>query len=90
MAVIVKIPTVLRGAAGGKASLAGRGRTVGEVVDHLDSQCAGFRERVCDEDGIRKAVSIFLNGEDVRFLAGLDTPVKDGDEMSIVPALAGG
>ena len=90
MGVIVKIPTVLREAAGGKESLATRGRTVGEVLDHLDSQCAGFRERLCDEEGIRKAVSIFLNGEDVRFLAGLATPVKDGDELSIVPALAGG
>jgi len=90
MAVIVRIPTMLRPMVGGRESISATGRTVRETLDHLDAQYEGFRERVCDEAGIRKAVSVFVNGEDVRFLQGLDTPVGDGDELSIVPALAGG
>ena len=90
MAVTVRIPTTLRSGVGGKAEVAATGTTVRETLDHLDAQYEGFRERVCDEAGIRKAVSVFVNGEDVRFLQGLDTPVRDGDELSIVPALAGG
>ena len=90
MSVIVRIPTMLRVIAGGRESIAATGQSVGEVLDRIDSRFGGFKERVCDEEGIRKAVSVFLNGEDVRFLQGLDTPVKDGDELSIVPALAGG
>ena len=90
IAVRVRIAPMLRATAFGKAPIPAVGRTVGEVLNDLESRCNGLKEQVCDESGIRKAVSIFLNGEDVRFLRGLDTPVKEGDELSIVSALAGG
>ena len=90
MAVTVKIPTTFRGLLRAKAEVPASGKTIGEVLRDLDSRHPGLKDQLCDEDGLRKAVSVFLNGEDVRFLKGLETPVKDGDELSIVTALAGG
>ena len=90
MAVTVKIPTMFRGLVRGRAEVSASGKTIGGVLADLDSRYPGLKERLCDEDGLRQAVSVFLNGEDVRFVKGLETPVKDGDELSIVTALAGG
>ena len=90
MAVTVKIPTTFRGLVRGKAEVPASGKTIGEVLRDLDSRYAGLWEQLCEEEGIRKAVSVFLNGQDARFLKGLETPVADGDELSIVTALAGG
>jgi MoaD family protein len=90
MAVTVKIPTVFRDLVRGRAEVSASGETVGGVLSDLDSRHPGLRERLSDDNGLRQAVSIFLNGEDVRFIKGLKTPVRDGDELSIVTALAGG
>lgn len=67
------------------------GATVGAVVQDLESKHPGIRERLCDEAGkVRRFVNIYVNGDDIRFLSSLETAVKDGDEVSIVPAIAGG
>ena len=91
MAVTIKLPTQLRDAAGGKAAATVDGRTVGEALEALYSAHGELRERISDADGgLRRFVNVYLKGEDIRFLDGLDTQVKDGDEVTILPAVAGG
>ena len=91
MAVKLRIPTPLRSLAGGAAELAVEGGTVGEVLATLEKQHPGFRQRIYDESGeIRRFVNIYVAGEDIRFLKGVETPVAEGQEISIVPAVAGG
>jgi len=91
MPVLVKIPTQLRGAAGGEAEAEVEGATVQEVLEGLFERHGELRERIADEDGsLRRFVNIYLAGEDIRFLDGLQTPVKDGAELTILPAVAGG
>ena len=91
MAVRVKIPTPLRGLTGEQDTVAAEGATVAELVTHLESAFPGMRERLCDDSGeLRRFVNIYVNGEDVRFLQGLASALKDNDEISIVPAVAGG
>jgi len=91
MSISVRIPTALRPLAGGRELVAAAGRTVGEVMDSLEAECPGMKKRLCDESGaMRRFVNVYLNGEDVRFLSGIETPVEDGAELSIVPAVAGG
>ena len=91
MEVKVRIPTPLRALAGGLDSLQVAGSDLRQCVEALEQQYPGFRERLCDESGeIRRFVNIYVNGEDVRFLRGLGTPLQAGDEVSIVPAVAGG
>jgi len=91
MPVTVRIPTPLRKFTGGSESVEANGTTVGALVQDLESRHAGIQERICDEAGkVRRFVNLFLNGDDIRFMSSLDTPVKDGDEISIVPAIAGG
>lgn len=92
MAVKVKIPTPLRGLTNNQdmADADGAG-SVAEVVQNLEQQFPGIRERLLDDTGeLRRFVNIYVNGEDIRFLEGLDTSIKSGDELSIVPAVAGG
>jgi molybdopterin synthase sulfur carrier subunit len=87
----VRIPTPLRKLTEGKEEVAAAGATVGEVLANLDKAYPGIKARVCDDSGaVRKFVNIFANDEDIRFLNNLDTPVKESDEVSIVPAIAGG
>ncbi len=87
----VRIPTPLRGLSGGKDTLSITAPDLKQCIDPLEQAHPGFRERLCDEAGeIRRFVNIYVNGEDVRFLDGLSTQLKDGDEISIVPAVAGG
>jgi molybdopterin synthase sulfur carrier subunit len=87
----VRIPTPLRKLTNGKEEVAASGATVADLITSLDSQFPGIRERICDESGkVRRFVNIFANDEDIRFLKNLETPVKDSDEISIVPAIAGG
>ena len=87
----VRIPTPLRKYTGGAEAVQAEGATVGALVADLDKRHPGLRERICDETGaVRRFVNIFVNGEDIRFLKHLDTPLKAGDELSIVPAIAGG
>ncbi len=91
MAVHVKIPTPLRGLTGERDTVSGEGGTLGELVQHLEGAFPGMRERLCDDSGaLRRFVNVYINGEDVRFLDGLASPLKEGDEVSIVPAVAGG
>ncbi len=91
MPVLVRIPTPLRRLTGGAGDVYANGKDIGELVEDLERQFPGLRERLCDETGdIRKFINIYLNQEDVRFLDGRESPVKDGDEVSIVPAIAGG
>ena len=91
MAVLVKIPTQLRAAAGGEAEAEVDGATVQEVLDRLYALHGELRERLSDEDGgLRRFVNVYLAGEDIRFLEGLQTPVSDGAELTILPAVAGG
>ena len=87
----VRIPTPLRRFTGGSEEVGAAGASVGAVVNDLERQFAGIKERLCDEEGrVRRFVNIYLNGDDIRFLSNLETAVKDGDELSIVPAIAGG
>jgi sulfur-carrier protein len=91
MAVAVRIPTQLRTLTGGAGEVSVDGSTVGEVLKALDAAHQGFAERLFADDGsLRRFVNVFLADEDVRFLQGLDTPVTDGQTISIVPAVAGG
>ena len=91
MDVQIRIPTPLRNLAGGKDALVVSGDDLRQCIEGLEGQCPGFRERLCDESGeLRRFVNIYVNGEDVRFLDGLATALKQGDEVSIVPAVAGG
>jgi len=90
MAVTVKIPTQLRAATGGESSTTVEGETVGEVLDALYSRFGELRSRIAEDGGLRRFVNVYVGGDDIRFLDGLDTPVADGDEVTILPAVAGG
>lgn len=91
MSVLVRIPTPLRKMTNGQSKVEMQSSNLGELVEKLDSQYPGFKERLVDENGdLRYFVNIYLNGEDVRFMDGLETSTSEGDEVSIVPAVAGG
>lgn len=91
MGVKVRIPTPLQALTGNNAEVVAAGGTIQEVIDSLEAQYGGLKERICDEAGkVRRFVNIYVNEEDIRFLQGETTPLKDGDEISIIPAIAGG
>ena len=91
MPVQVRIPTPLRRFTAGSEEVSAAGANVGTVVEDLERQFSGIKERLCDEEGkVRRFVNIYVNGDDIRFLKDLETELKDGDEVSIVPAIAGG
>ena len=91
MAVTVLIPQPLRGLTGDQSTVDGAAGTLLTCIEDLEARFPGMRERMLDEDGdLRRFVNVYINGEDVRFEQGLETPVSDGDEVSIVPAVAGG
>ncbi|MGH2584536.1 MAG: ubiquitin-like small modifier protein 1 [Dehalococcoidia bacterium] len=92
MAVTVKIRTPLRGLTSNQDTVSADGAdTIGEAIVTLEQQYPGMRERLLDDTGeLRRFVNIYVNGEDIRFLDGLGTAIKSGDELSIVPAVAGG
>jgi len=90
MAILVRIPTSLKRLAGGRTTVEAEGGSVWEIVLNLDSKYPGIREKLYDGEAQRRFVNIYLNEEDIRFLDGSDTPVKDGDQLSIIPAIAGG
>jgi len=90
MAVTVRIPTPLRTLTGGADEVSAEGGTVAQVIDNLETNHPGMKDRLCDEKGVRRFVNIYANDEDIRFLDNLETALKEGDTLSIVPAIAGG
>jgi sulfur-carrier protein len=87
----VRIPTPLRKLTNGLEEVSASGATIGEILKDLEQHYPGMKERLCDDKGqVRRFVNIFANDEDIRFLQNLETPVKEKDEISIVPAIAGG
>jgi molybdopterin synthase sulfur carrier subunit len=91
VSVSVRVPTQLRPLSGGSSEVSVEGATVGDVLKALDAAHPGFGERLFDEQGqVRRFVNVFVADEDVRFLQGLETPVAEGQTVSIVPAVAGG
>lgn len=91
MAVTVRIPTPLRRLTQNLAEVETEGTDIETIIDNLDTDYPGMKERLCDEGGnIRRFVNIYLNDEDIRFLDGKSTAVTDGAEISIIPAIAGG
>jgi len=90
MAIEVRIPTILRSYTGGAKAVEGSGTTLDELLNNLDAAHGGLRERLVDGEKLRRFVNVYLNDEDVRFLGGLETPVKDGDTVTVLPAVAGG
>lgn len=91
MPVKVRIPTPLRTLTNGSEEVTVEGNSIKEVIDNLETEYKGFKERLCDENGqIRRFINFYLNDEDIRFKDNQETTVKDGDQISIVPAIAGG
>jgi MoaD family protein len=90
MPVNVKIPTQLRAATDGDSTAEVEGSTVGEVLDSLYERYGELRSRIAEDGGLRRFVNVYVGGEDIRFLDGLETEVRDGDEVTILPAVAGG
>ena len=91
MSVRVRIPTPLRRFTANSEEVSVNGGTIGAVLEDLEGKYPGMKERLCDEQGrVRRFVNIYVNGDDIRFLDSLETQVKDGDEIAVVPAIAGG
>ena len=91
MPVKVRIPTPLMKLTNNQAEISAEGGTIADILNNLESQFAGIKERICEENGSpRRFINIYLNEEDIRFLDGEKTKIKDGDEISIIPAIAGG
>jgi molybdopterin synthase sulfur carrier subunit len=90
MGVTVKIPTQLRTLTGNEAETEVEGSSVGEALDALYDRYEGLRDRITEDGELRRFVNVYVSGEDIRFGDGLDTPVDDGDEITILPAVAGG
>ncbi len=90
MAVTVRIPTPLRTLTGGQDEVSAEGGTVAQVIENLEANHPGMKDRLCDDKGVRRFVNIYHNDEDIRFLDNLETELKEGDTLSIVPAIAGG
>ena len=90
MAIEVRIPTILRTYTAGEKIVTGAGATLAELLDDLETRNAGLQARLIDDGKLRRFVNVYLNDEDVRFLDGLGTAVKEGDVVTVLPAVAGG
>ena len=90
MAVEVRIPTILRTYTGGAKAVAGDGATLLELIESLENNHPGIKERLLEDGGLRRFVNVYVNDEDVRFTGGLDTSLTDGDQVVVLPAVAGG
>ncbi|MEP7023193.1 MAG: MoaD/ThiS family protein [Actinomycetota bacterium] len=90
MAIEVRIPTILRTYTDGAKTVEGSGATLADLFDDLESRHGGLQQRLVDDSGLRRFVNVYLNDEDVRFIGGLSAPVKDGDTVTVLPAVAGG
>jgi molybdopterin synthase sulfur carrier subunit len=90
MEAIVRIPAALRTLTGGADEIKAQGATVRDIIEDLEARHPGLRDRLLDEKGVRRFINIYVGEEDVRFTGGLATAIKAGDQISIVPAIAGG
>jgi sulfur-carrier protein len=90
MSVTVKIPTQLRAATGGESEVEVSGTTVGEALDAVFAAHTELRERITEDGTLRRFVNVYVSGEDIRFQQGLETAINEGDEVTILPAVAGG
>ena len=91
MSVLVRIPTPLRALTNGQGDLQIEAATIKEMFDQIEKNFVGLKGRLCEDDGtVRRFINVYVNEEDIRFLQGMSTGLKPGDEISIVPALAGG
>ena len=90
MAIEVRIPTILRTYTGGEKAVDAEGPTLGALIDDLEANHPGIKERLLDGADLRRFVNVYVNDEDVRFTGGLDTSVDDGDQVVVLPAVAGG
>jgi molybdopterin synthase sulfur carrier subunit len=90
MAIEVRIPTILRTYTGGAKAVDGDGASLSALIDDLEANHPGIKERLIEGDDLRRFVNVYINDEDVRFLGGLETSVKDGDNVTVLPAVAGG
>lgn len=91
MAVKVLIPTPLQKLTNNQATLECKGSNILELLEELEASCPGIKARLCDDQGeLRRFVNFYVNNEDIRFLNGPQTSLQDGDEVSIIPAIAGG
>ncbi|CAM5422185.1 MoaD/ThiS family protein [Streptomyces xanthochromogenes] len=90
MAIEVRIPTILRTYTDGAKAVEASGATLADLFNDLDARHTGIRERIVDGDNLRRFVNVYLNDEDVRFLDGINTKLADGDNVTILPAVAGG
>jgi molybdopterin synthase sulfur carrier subunit len=90
MAIEVRIPTILRTYTGGEKAVDGEGGTLAELIDNLESSYTGLKDRLIDGGDLRRFVNVYVNDEDVRFTGGLQTAVSDGDQVVVLPAVAGG
>jgi molybdopterin synthase sulfur carrier subunit len=90
MAITVKIPTQLRVATGGQSEVEVTGSTVGEALDAVFAAHTDLRERITEDGTLRRFVNVYVSGEDIRFQQGLETAINEGDEVTILPAVAGG
>ena len=90
MAIEVRIPTILRTYTGGEKAVSGEGSTLSEVIENLEANHPGIKERLVEGEDLRRFVNVYVNDEDVRFTGGLGTEVSDGDQVVVLPAVAGG
>ena len=91
MAIKVRIPTPLMKLTDNQSEVSAEGETISDIINNLENQFNGIKDRICEKNGApRRFINIYLNEEDIRFLEGEKTAVKDGDEISIIPAIAGG
>jgi len=90
MSVEVRIPTILRTYTGGEKAVHGYGTTLHEVLDDINARNPGLKDRIVEAEALRRFVNVYVNDEDVRYLGSLETVVRDGDTVSILPAVAGG
>ncbi len=90
MAIEVRVPTILRNYTDGEKAVSAQGESLGAVIDDLESNHPGIKERLVEGDDIRRFINVYVNDEDVRFTGGLTTSLSDGDAVVILPAVAGG
>ncbi|WP_028652606.1 MoaD/ThiS family protein [Nocardioides halotolerans] len=90
MAIEVRIPTILRTYTGGEKSVDAEGASLGALIDDLEANHPGIKERLIDDGDLRRFVNVYVNDEDVRFLGGLEATLSDGDQVVVLPAVAGG